>query len=82
MTNTTTTNAKFETLLKKNAALLAKTSRELAMNFDVPARCTVGIACAEMGISEKTWQSLMSYQIAKEEAAAGAAWLTSQAVSV
>jgi len=28
----------------------------------------IGMACAEMGISEKAWREMESYQIAKEQA--------------
>ncbi len=40
-------NHKFELLLRKHAATLAQTGRELAMNFDIPARDIIGMACAE-----------------------------------
>ena len=59
--------AKYEALLTKHASVLAKTGRELAMNFDVPARVTIAMACAEMGISRKQWDALQSYRIAKEQ---------------
>lgn len=62
------TNPKFEALLKRHAATIAQTRRELAMNFDVPARDTIRWACADMGISEKTWREMESYSIAKEQA--------------
>lgn len=62
-------NAKFETLLKKHAAVIANTRRELAMNFDVPARDIIRWACADMGISEKVWREMESYSIAKEQVA-------------
>lgn len=61
-------NQKLDKLLKTHAAIIAKTRRELAMNFVVPARDIIGMACAEMGISEKTWRAMESYSIAKEEA--------------
>lgn len=55
----------FEVLLQKHAATITKTRRELAMNFDIPARDIIGMACAEMGISESTWRAMESYSIAK-----------------
>jgi hypothetical protein len=56
-------NKKFETLLKKHAAVIERTRRELAMNFDIPARSIIQWACADMGISEKTWREMESYSM-------------------
>jgi hypothetical protein len=44
-----------------NAAILARTGRALAMNFDVPARDIIGMACAEMGVSESTWREMQGH---------------------
>lgn len=62
-------SAKIESLLKTHAAILVRTRRELAMNFEVPARDIIGMACSEMGISESMWRAMESYRIAQEEAA-------------
>lgn len=56
---------------ERNAALLAKTRRELAINFDIPARDIIGMACAQLGISERDWRTLESRRIAREEALNG-----------
>lgn len=69
MNTTTQTNPKFESLLKKHAAVITRTHRELAMNFDIPARSIIQMACADMGISESTWRAMESYSIAKEQSA-------------
>lgn len=66
MNNTATT--KLEALLSKHAVVIAKTRRELAMNFNIPARDIIGMACSEMRISEKQWREMESYSIAKEQA--------------
>ena len=55
-------NAKFDKLLLKHAVILSETGRRLAMNFDIPARDIIGMACAEMGISRKQWDALQSYR--------------------
>jgi hypothetical protein len=68
-----------ESLLKKHAVILARTGRELAMNFDIPSRDIIQMACFEMGISEKQYRSIQSYRIAKEEAAAETAWAATAA---
>lgn len=47
---------------ERNAAILAKTGRELAMNFDVPARDIIGMACSEMGVSESTWREMQGHR--------------------
>ena len=60
-------NSKIEALLKKHADVIQRTGRELAMNFDVPARDTIAMACSEMGISRKQWDTMKSYQIEKEQ---------------
>lgn len=60
-------NPKLEALLGKHAAVIARTRRDLAMNFDIPARSIIQMACADMGISEKVWREMESYSIAKEQ---------------
>lgn len=62
-------NTKLKALLTKHAAIIAATGRELAMNFDIPARDIIGMACADMGISREQWDALQSYRIAKEQSA-------------
>ena len=62
-----TKTAKLESLLRKHAATIARTGRELAMNFDIPARDIIQMACSEMGISEKKWRELADYRASKEE---------------
>jgi hypothetical protein len=52
---------KLEALSKTHSALIAKTRSELAMNFEIPARDTIQMACAEMRISEKQWRKLCDY---------------------
>ena len=47
---------------ERNAAILAKTGRALAMNFDVPARDIIGMACSEMGVSESTWREMQGHR--------------------
>jgi hypothetical protein len=32
------------------------------MNFDVPARDIIGMACAEMGVSESTWREMQGHR--------------------
>lgn len=56
---------RIEAFLEKHATVLAKTRRELAMNFDIPSRDIIQMACAEMGISEKQWRELASYDPAE-----------------
>lgn len=69
MNNTATkTNQRFETLLAKYAAILDRTHRELAMNFETPAPLIVGTCCAVMGITAREWHALEGYKIAKEQA--------------
>lgn len=48
---------------ERNAAILARTGRALAMNFDVPARDIIGMACAEMGVSESTWREMQGHRL-------------------
>lgn len=55
-------------LLKKHAVVIAKTRRELAMNFNIPSHDIILMACAEMGISEKQWRELESYDIDRKVA--------------
>lgn len=62
------TTQKMEALLKKHAGTIEKTSRDLAMNFDIPARDIIAMACSHMGITPKQWDELTSYQIEKEQA--------------
>lgn len=69
--STFTPNPKFDKLLAKHAAVIARASRELAMNFNIPARDIISGACAEMRISEKVWRELQSYQIRKEQGGGG-----------
>lgn len=61
-------NPKMEALLKKHATALESLGRELAMNFSWPARDIISLACSEMGITEKQWRALKSYQIEQEQA--------------
>jgi len=63
------TNPKFEKLLTKYAREWAQCGRDLAMNFDVPARDTIAMCAREMGISIKMWNEIASYVIAKEQTA-------------
>jgi hypothetical protein len=52
---------------ERNAAILARTGRELAMNFNIPARDIILMACAEMGVSESTWREMQSHRRQSEE---------------
>ena len=61
------TPQKAELLLRKYAPELKALSRELAMNFDVPSRDLIQMACYEMRISQKQWEQLKSYEIARDE---------------
>ena len=47
---------------ERNAAILARTGRALAMNFDVPARDIIGMACSEMGVNESTWREMQGHR--------------------
>ena len=60
-------NKRFERLIAEHADVLTRASRDLAMNFDVPAGDIIGLACAEMGIGRNQWDALQSYRIAKEQ---------------
>ena len=60
-------NTKLDKLLAKHAATIAATGRDLAMNFDIPARDIIGMACAEMWISRRQWDALASYRIEMEQ---------------
>lgn len=53
---------------ERNAAILSRTRRELAINFDIPARDIIGMACSQMGINESQWRTDESRRIAREEA--------------
>ncbi len=59
------TPAELMKLSKQHAAILANTRIELARNFfqRVPSRDIIAAACAEMGISEKTWRALESFRL-------------------
>jgi hypothetical protein len=57
------TPAELMKLSKQHAAILANTRIELALNYCVPSRDIIAAACAEMGISEKTWRALESFRI-------------------
>ena len=57
-------------LLRQHADLIARTCRELAINFDIPAPAIIAGACREMGITSRQWDALQKYRIAREKAAA------------
>jgi hypothetical protein len=61
-------NPKFDAMLKKHKAVLDHTSRELATNFNMPARDIIASACQDMGITRKMYDALISYQIDREQA--------------
>lgn len=53
---------RIEKLIAENSAAIAQTGRELATNFDVPARATIAYACSKMGISLLDWEKITAVQ--------------------
>ena len=53
-------NKKLTKIVQKESATLRKIGRELAMNFDIPARDIILMGCAELGITEKEWHIIQS----------------------
>jgi hypothetical protein len=50
--------ARIERLSIRHAALIAECKRELAMNFDCPAKRIIGVYCAKMNISLQEWEQI------------------------
>jgi hypothetical protein len=42
------------------ARILDRIRKELATNFDIPARDIIQMGCAELGITESAWRKLES----------------------
>ena len=64
------TNHKLAKILTTRRDVLDRTGRELAMNFDIPARDIIAMACGELGITRKQWDQLKAMQLEAEEVTA------------
>lgn len=60
-------------LALKHEADLTKLGRELAMNFDIPARDIIEMGCCEMGITRREFYAIQSYLCEQDDIAAGIA---------
>jgi hypothetical protein len=62
-------NPKLEALATRHQKDLDALGRELAMNFDVPARDLIEYYCSRMGLTRKQYETLRSYIIERDQAA-------------
>jgi hypothetical protein len=60
---------KLEKIMRNESATIDKFGRELAMNFDIPARDIISMACCELRISRKEWDAIQSFRCAHQEVA-------------
>jgi hypothetical protein len=53
-------------LIENNRDEIQRYNRMLAMNFDIPARDIISMACSSIGISRDEWDAIQSYRIEHE----------------